>query len=202
MGWAVSSSRCRPMKPTVAVGSRARAPSSMPSPARRTGTRQTGPEISSTSVSVSGVLMRTCFVGMLPVASATMMRASSFMACLKSGVLVRASRRTASLWRLSGPSTTRRFFASLMVSLIKWVRLRQGGYPVAQAIRLAAGRRHDDLGDLTHLVLAHAAGSHRRRAEPDTACYGGRFGIIRHHVLVAGDADRFERIFQMLACEA
>src|SRR5215203_6936306 len=152
------------MKPTVAVGSRARAPSSMPSPARRTGTRQTGPEISSTPVSVSGVLMRTCLVGTFPVASATMMRANSFMACLKSGVLVRSSRRTASLWRLRGPSTTWRFFTSGVVSLIERVRLRQGRYPLPQAVHLAAGRRHDDLGDLAHLVLAHAAGRHRRRA--------------------------------------
>src|ERR671921_1454450 len=199
MGWAVSSSRCRPMKPTVAVGSRARAPSSMPSPARRTGTRQTGPEISSTPVSVSGVLMRTCFVGMFPVASATMMRASSFMACLKSGVFVRSSRRTASLWRLKGPSTTCRFFASWVVSLIERVRLSQGRNPILQALSFTAGRRHDDLGDFAHLVLAHAAGRHGRRAEADTAGYCGRFGIIGHHVLVAGDADRFKRIFQFLA---
>src|SRR5829696_1282857 len=190
------------MKPTVAVGRRARAPSSIPSPARKTGTRQTGPEISSTSVSVSGVLMRTCFVGMLPVASATMMRASSFIACLKSEVLVRSSRRTASLWRLSGPSTTRRFFAAGVVSLIERVRLRQGRHSNPQALRFTTGRRHDDLGDLTHLILAHAAGRHRCRAEPDTACYGGRFGIVRHHVLVAGDADCFEGMFQILAGDA
>src|SRR5918997_6665810 len=187
------------MKPTVAVGSRARAPSSMPSPARRTGTRQTGPEISSTSVSVRGVLMRACLVGMLPVASATMIRASSFMACLKSGVLVRSSRRTASLWRLKGPSTTRRFCTSGLISLIERVRLRQGGHPVPEAVGLASGGRDYDVGDLAHLVLAHAAGRHRRRAEPDPAGYGGRFGIVGHHVLVAGDADRLERILQFLA---
>src|SRR4051812_10140721 len=190
------------MKPTVAVGSRASAPSSIPSPARRTGTRQTGPEISSTSVSVRGVLMRTCFVGMFPVASATMMSVSSFMACLKSGVLVRSSRRTASLWRLRGLSTTWRVFTSGVVSLIKRVHLRQGRHPVPQAVRLAARGRHDDLGDLAHLVLAHAAGRHRRRAEPDATGYGRRLGVVGDHVFVAGDADRFERIFQFLAGNA
>src|SRR5918995_4886618 len=202
MGWAVSSSRCRPMKPTVAVGSRARAPSSMPSPARRTGTRQTGPEISSTSVSVSGVLMRTCFVGMLPVASATMMRASSFMACLKSGVLVRSSRRTASLWRLKGPSTTWRFFTSGLVSLIQWVGFRKGFYSVAQAVGLSARGGDDNVGDLLHLVFTHAAGRHCRGAQPDATGHGRWLGVVRDHVLVAGDADGFQGIFEFLTCDA
>ena len=49
-----------------------------------------------------GVRIWTWRVGMFPVASATRIRASSFMACLKSAVVVRSSRRTASLWRLKG----------------------------------------------------------------------------------------------------
>src|SRR5829696_9299802 len=141
----------------------------MPRPARRTGTRQTGPEISSTSVSVSGVRIWTWRVGIVPVASATMIRASSFMACLKSAVVVRSSRRTASLWRLKGPSTTWRFFTSGVVSLIQRVSLRKGLHPVTQAVCLAVRGSDDDLRYLVHLVVAHAAGRHGRGAEPDAA---------------------------------
>src|SRR5919112_3390019 len=187
------------MKPTGAVGRRSSAPSTIPRPARRTGTRQTGPEISSTSVWVRGVRIWTWRVGMFPVASATMMRASSFMACLKSAVVVRSSRRTASLWRLRGPSTTWRFFTSGVVSLIQRVSLRKGPYPVAQAVRLPAGGGDDDLRYLVHLVLAHAAGRHRRGAEPDAAGDGRWLGVVGDHVLVAGDAYGLERIFEFLA---
>src|SRR5215212_5245609 len=138
---------------------------------------------------------------MLPVASATIMRASSFIACLKSGVLVRSSRRTASLLRLRGPFTTWRFFTSGVVSLIQRVGLRKGLHPVAQSFCLSVRGRDDDVRDLMHLVLAHAPGRHRRRAEPDSARDGRRLGIVRYHVLVAGDADGFERIFEFLACD-
>src|SRR5215208_350215 len=101
---------------------------------------------------------------MFPVASATIMRASSFMACLKSTVLVRSSRRTASLWRLKGPSTTWRFFTSGLVSLIQRVSLREGLYPVVQAGGLALCGCEDDLCDLVHLILTHSSGRHRRCA--------------------------------------
>src|SRR5215211_2725805 len=201
MGWAVSSSRWRPMKPTVAVGRRASAPSSMPRPARRTGTRQTGPEISSTSVSVKGVLIWTWRVGIFPVASATMIRASSFMACLKSAVVVRSSRSTASLLRLRGPSTTWRFFTSGAVSLIQRASLRKGLNPVAQAVCLSVRGRDYDVRDLVHLVLAHAPGRHCRGAQPDAAGHGRWLGVVRDHVLVAGEADGLERIFEFLACD-
>src|SRR5215207_2457870 len=190
------------MKPTVAVGSRASAPSSIPRPARSTGTRQTGPEISSTSVSVKGVRIWTGLVGILLVASATMMRASSFMACLKSGVRVRSSRRTASLCRLRGPSTTWRFFKSGLISLIERESVCEGPHPLAQAACLTARGCDDDAGDLAHLFLAHAAGRHRRGAETDAAGHGRRLGVVRDHVLVAGDADRLQRFFQFLACDA
>src|SRR5215203_3016280 len=106
---------------------------------------------------------------MFPVASATMIRASSFMACLKSAVLVRSSRRTASLLRLKGPSTTWRFITSGVVSLIERECLRKGSRPVAQAVCPAARGCDDDLCDLAHLVLAHTTGGHRRGAEPDAA---------------------------------
>src|SRR5215213_11107239 len=172
------------MKPTVAVGRRASAPSSIPRPALKTGT-----EISSTSVSVKGVLIWTWRVGIFPVASATMMRASSFMACLKSAVVVRSSRRTASLWRLKGPSTMCRFFTSGVVSLIQRVSLRKGLHPVAQAVCLSARGCDDNVCDLVHLVLTHAAGRHRRGAQPDAAGHGRRLRVVRDHVLVAGDAD-------------
>src|ERR687889_2255294 len=190
------------MKPTVALGSRASAPSSMPRPARRTGTRHTGPEISSTSVSVKGVRIRTWRVGISPVASATMIRASSFMACLKSAVEVRSSRRTASLWRLKGPSTTWRFFTSGVVSLIQGESLGKCLYPVAQAIGLSACGCDDDFGDLLHLVFAHAAGRHRRCAEPDAAGHGRWLRVVWDHVLVAGYADSLQGIFQFLARDA
>src|ERR671917_874432 len=195
MGWAVSSSRWRPIKPTVAVGKRASAPSSMPRPARRTGTRQTGPEISSTSVSVSGVRIRTGRVGMSRVASATMIRASSFIACLNSGVGVRSSRKTASLCRIKGASTTWRFFASS----IQREGLGEGGDAVAQAIELAAGSLDDDLGDLAHLVRSHTAGRHRRGPEADAAGDGRLLGVVRDHVLVARDADGLEGLLELLA---
>src|SRR5918994_4805948 len=195
MGWAVTSSLKSPMNPTVASGSRARAPSSIPRPARRTGTRQTGPEISSTAVSASGVRIWTGRVGMSRVASATMIRASSFMACLNSGVGVRSSRRTASLCRLSGPSTMWRFFASL----IQREGGGQGGDALTQAVELAAGGAGYDVGDLTHLVRAHASGRHGCGAEPDAARYHRCLGVVRDHVLVAGEADRFERLLQLLA---
>src|SRR5918998_397297 len=200
MGWAVTSSRKSPMNPTVAFGSRARAPSSIPRPARRTGTRQTGPEISSTSVSVSGVLMRAGRVGMSRVASATMIRASSFMACLNSGVGVRSSRSTASLCRLNGPSTTRRFLVSGcagFASLIEREGRGQGGDALAQAVELAAGRARDDVGDLAHLVRAHAARRHGRGAEPDAARHRRLLRVVRDHVLVAGDAHRLERLLEL-----
>src|SRR5215211_4384090 len=190
------------MKPTVASGSRARAPSSIPRPARRTGTRQTGPEISSTAVSASGVRIWTGRVGMSRVASATMIRASSFMACLNSGVGVRSSRRTASLCRLSGPSTMWRFLASGFTSLIQREGGSQGGDALTQAVELAAGGAGNDVGDLTHLVGAHASGRHGGGAEPDAARYHRRLGVVRDHVLVAGDADRFECLLQLLACGA
>src|SRR5215216_7752238 len=173
----------------------------MPRPARRTGTRQTGPEISSTSVSVSGVRIWTWRVGIFPVASPTMIRASSFMACLKSAVVVRSSRRTASLWRLKGPSTTCSFFTSGVVSLIQRVSLRKGLHPVAQAVCLAVRGCDDNVCDLLHIVLTHAAGRHRCGAQPDTAGHGRRLRIVRDHVLVAGDADGLQRIFQFLACD-
>src|SRR5215210_1657007 len=194
------------MKPTVASGSRARAPSSIPRPARRTGTRQTGPEISSTSVSASGVRIRTGRVGMSRVASATMMSASSLSAWRNSGVRVRSSRRTASLWRLNGPSTTRRFFASGFASgfasLIEWESLGERPDAVAQAVEFAAAGFDDDVGDFAHLGLAHAAGRHGGGAEPDTARDGRGFGVVRDHDLVAGDADRFERLLELLASRA
>src|SRR5215204_611257 len=161
----------------------------MPRPARRTGTRHTGPEISSTSVWVRGVRIWTWRVGMFPVASATMIRASSFMACLKSGVLVRSSRRTASLLRLRGPSTTWRFFTSGVVSLIQRVSLRKGLNPVAQAVYLSVRGRDYDVRDLVHLVLAHAPGRHRRGAQPDAAGHGRGLRVVRDHVLVAGNTD-------------
>src|ERR671917_630679 len=195
MGWAVTSSLKSPMKPTVAFGSRARAPSSIPRPARRTGTRQTGPEISSASVSASGVRMRAGRVGMSRVASATMIRASSFIACLKSGVGVRSSRRTASLCRIKGPSTTWRFFASS----IQREGLGQGTNAVAQALELAARGLDDDLRDLAHLVRPHAAGRHRRGPEPDAARDGRLLGVVRDHVLVARDADGLEGLLELLA---
>src|SRR4028119_238520 len=162
------------MKPTVARGSRARAPSSIPRPARRTGTRQTGPEICSTSVSVSGVLILSGRVGIFLVASATMMRASSRIACRKSLVGVRSSRSTASLWRIRGPSTTKRFRASL----IEGEGVRELGDPVAKAVRLAAGGGADDRCDLAHLLGAHPPRGHGRRPEPDAARdrRGGRGG--------------------------
>src|SRR5918998_2427483 len=106
---------------------------------------------------------------MFPVASATMIRESSFIACLKSAVVVRSSRRTASLLRLKGPSTTWRFSTCGLVSLIQRVGLRKGLHPVAQAVRFAAGGCDDDLRYFVHLVLAHATGRHRRGAEPDAA---------------------------------
>src|SRR5215217_3692714 len=190
------------MNPTVAVGSRASAPSSIPRPARRTGTRQTGPEISSTSVSVNGVRMLTGRVGMLLVASATMMSASSFMACLKSGVRVRSSRSTASLWRLRGPSTTCRFFTSGIASFIERVCLGKRRHPLAQAVRLAARRSDDDAGDLAHLVLAHSARGHGRGAEPDAARDGRGLEVVRYHVLVAGYAHGLQRFFKLLAGDA
>src|ERR687898_1892872 len=199
MGWAVTSSLKSPMNPTVAWGNRARAPSSIPRPARRTGTRQTGPEISSTSVSASGVRIWAGRVGISRVASATMIRASSFMACLNSAVGVRSSRSTASLCRLSGPSTTRRFFASGFASLIQREGGGQGGYALAQPAELAARSPDDDLGDLAHLLRAHTAGRHGGGAEPDAARDGRRLGVVRDHVLVAGDADGLERIFEFLA---
>src|SRR5919199_4500505 len=187
------------MNPTVAFGSKARAPSSIPRPARRTGTRQTGPEISSASVSASGVLMRAGRVGISRVASATMIRASSFIACRNSGVGVRSSRRTASLCRTSGPSTTCRFFASGFASLIQRKGLGQGGDPVAQALELAAGGPGDDLGDLAHLLRPHAAGGHRRGSEADAARDGRLLGVVRDHVLVARDADGLEGLLELLA---
>src|SRR5215210_3636117 len=143
--------------------------------------------------------MRAWLVGMFLVASATRIRVSSFMACLKSAVLVRSSRRTASLWRLRGPSTTWRLFTSGVVSLIERVCLCKGCDPILQAVRLAARGRDDDVGDLPHLVLAHAAGRHRRRAESDAARHSGRLGVVGYHVLVAGDTYGFEGIFQFLA---
>src|SRR5215208_1640449 len=188
------------MNPTVACGNRASAPSSIPRPARRTGTRQTGPEISSTSVSASGVRIRTGRVGMSRVASATMMRASSFMACLNSGVGVRSSRRTASLCWLNGPSTTWRFLASGFASFIEWESLGERPGAVAQAVELAAAGLDDDLRYLAHLGLAHATRRHRCRAEPDAARDGRGLGVVRDHVLVAGDAYRLERLLQLLAC--
>src|SRR5215218_8703234 len=188
------------MNPTVAWGNRARAPSSIPRPARRTGTRHTGPEISSTSVSASGVRIWAGRVGMSRVASATMIRASSFMACLNSAVGVRSSRRTASLCRLSGPSTTWRFFASGFASLIQREGGGQGGDALAQAVELAAGGAGDDVGDLAHLVRAHAAGRHGGGAEPYAARYHRCLGIVRNHVLVAGDTDRFECLLELFAC--
>src|SRR5215210_5933516 len=139
---------------------------------------------------------------MFPVASATMMRASSFMACLKSGVRVRSSRRTASLWRLKGPSTTCRFLTSGLVSLIERVCVRKSRHPLAQALKLAARGCHDDAGDLAHLVFAHAAGGHRRSAEPDAARHRRWLGVVRDHVLVAGDAYGLQGFFQFLACYA
>src|SRR5688572_24394456 len=143
---------------------------------------------------------------MFPVASATMIRASSFMACLKSAVVVRSSRRTASLWRLKGPSTTWsffwRFFTSGVVSLIQRVSLRKGLHPVAQAVCLAVRGCDDDVCDLLHLVLTHAAGRHRRGAQPDTAGHGRWLRVVRYHVLVAGDANGLQRIFEFLACDA
>src|ERR671917_1928754 len=196
MGWAVTSSGKSPMNPTVAFGRRARAPSSIPRPARRTGTRQTGPEISSTSVSVSGVRIRTGRVGMSRVASATMIRASSFIACLNSGVGVRSSRKTASLCRIKGASTTWRFFASS----IQREGLGEGGDAVAQAVELTAGSLDDDLGDLAHLVRPHAAGGHRRGPEADAAGDGRLLGVVRDHVLVARDADGLEGLLELLAC--
>src|ERR687893_1573368 len=199
MGSAVTSSRKSPMNPTVALGSKARAPSSIPRPARRTGTRQTGPDISSTSVSVSGVFMRAGRVGISRVASATMIVASSFIACLNSGVGVRSSRRTASLWRTSGPSTTRRFFASGFASLIEREGLGEGADAVAQALELAAGGPRDDLGDLAHLVRPHAAGGHRRGSEAYAARDGRLLGVVRDHVLVARDADGLEGLLELLA---
>src|SRR5215210_3725205 len=183
------------MNPTVASGNRARAPSSIPRPARRTGTRQTGPEISSTSVSASGVRIRAGRVGMSRVASATMMRASSFMACLNSGVGVRSSRSTASLCRLSGPSTTWRFLASS----IQRESVGQGGDAVAQAVELAADGAGYDVGDLAHLVRAHAAGRHGGGAEPDAARHGRLLRVVRDHVLVAGHADRLEGYLKLRA---
>src|SRR5215210_3210185 len=131
-----------------------------------------------------------------------MMRASSFIACLKSAVVVRSSRRTASLLRLRGPSTTWRFFTSGVVSLIERVRLRKGSHPVAQAVCFAAGGCDDDLRYLLHLVFAHATGRHRRGAEPDAAGDGRWLGVVGDHVLVAGDTDGLERIFEFLAGNA
>src|SRR5215212_10159154 len=65
---------------------------------------------------VKGARIWTWRVGIFPVASPTRIRASSFIACLKSAVVVRSSRRTASLWRLKGSSTTWRFFTSGVVT--------------------------------------------------------------------------------------
>src|SRR4028119_646529 len=166
---------------TTAGGS---APASIPRPALRAGTRQTGPAIASTSVSASGVLTRTVLVGIEWVASATTMRASSFIACLNSGVRVSSSRKTLSFWRTSGPSTTCRFFASS----IKREGLRQGGDPGAQIVRLTAHGPDDYLGDLAHLLLAHSARGHRRRPKPDAAGYGRGLGVVGNHVLVTRHA--------------
>src|SRR5215211_629574 len=195
MGSAVSSSRKRPMKPTVASGSRARAPSSIPRPARRTGTRQTGPEISSTSVCASGVRICTGRVGMSRVASATMMSASSLSAWRNTGVRVRSSRRTASLCRLNGPSTMRRFFASS----IQREGLGEGAHAVSQPVELAAGGAGDDLGDLAHLVRAHAAGRHGGGSKTHPARDGRLLGVVGDHVLVARDAHGLEGLFELLA---
>src|SRR5918998_6185560 len=183
------------MKPTVAFGNRARAPSSIPRPARRTGTRHTGPEISSACVSASGVRMRAGRVGMSRVASATMIRASSFIACLKSGVGVRSSRKTASLCRIKGPSTTWRFFASS----IQREGFGEGADAAAQPVELAAGSLDDDLGDLAHLVRSHTAGRHRRGPEADAAGDGRLLGVVRDHVLIARDADGLEGLLELLA---
>src|SRR4028119_1879216 len=182
------------MKPTVARGSRARAPSSIPRPARRTGTRQTGPEICSTSVCVSGVLMLSWRVGILLVASATMMSESSRIACRKSVVGVRSSRRTASLWRLKGPSTTKR----LLGSLIEGEGIGELGDPVAEALGLAAGGGADDGCDLAHLVGPHPARGHGRRPEPDAARGGWGLGVVGDHVLVARHPDDFQRLLQLV----
>src|SRR5215218_4977166 len=195
MGSAVSSSRKRPMKPTVASGSRARAPSSIPRPARRTGTRQTGPEISSTSVCASGVRICTGRVGMSRVASATMMSASSLSAWRNTGVRVRSSRRTASLCRLNGPSTMRRFFASS----IQREGLGEGAHAVSQPVELAAGGAGDDLGDLAHLVRTHAAGRHGGGSKTHPARDGRLLGGVRDHVQVARDNHGLEGHFELLA---
>jgi hypothetical protein len=62
--------------------------------------------------------------------------------------------------------------------------------------------RHDDVSDLLHLVLTHAAGRHRCGAQPDTAGHGRRLGVVRDHVLVAGDANSLQRIFEFLALDS
>src|SRR5215210_1780453 len=185
------------MNPTVARGSRARAPSSIPRPARRTGTRQTGPEICSTSVCVSGVLILSVRVGIFRVASATMMRASSRIACRKSVVGVRSSRSTASLWRLKGPSTIKR----LSRSLIEWEGLRELGNPVAQSLCLAAGCGADDGRDLAHLLGPHPTRGHGRRPEPDAARDGRGLGVVWDHVLVARHPDGLQRLLQLVAVD-
>src|SRR5215217_8228317 len=173
-----------PIKPTVASGRRARAASSIPRPARNTGTRQTGRAISSTSISARGVLMRAAFVGITLAASATMIRESS-------GMGVSASRKTFSFWRTRGPSTTRRFFASG----IEWIGLRQCRNPFLQSLRLASRGPGDHLRYLAHLFLAHPARGHRRRSEADTARYRRRLGIVGDHVLVARDPHGIQLLF-------
>src|SRR4028118_508694 len=183
------------MKPTVASGSRASAPSSIPRPARRTGTRQTGPEIPSPAISASGVRTRTPLVGMVRVASATIIRESSFMACLNSGVRVPSSRSVLSLFRDSGPSTRCRFAASN----IQRMCLRKRRYTVPQTFCLASRGPHDDLGDLTHLFLTHPARRHRRSTEPYATRHGRRLRVVGYHVLVASDPYLIEQLLQLFA---
>ena len=99
---AVASSRCRPMWPTRAAGSSSSTASSMPSPARSTGTTTTSPATTSPSAGPSGVVTVDGFEGTSFSASAASSTEMRFAARRNSGAGVLTSRSSISASWTSG----------------------------------------------------------------------------------------------------
>src|SRR5690606_25178113 len=89
---------------------------------------------------------------------------------------------------------------------IKRVRRAQAGHPLAGLLPddlIARVRQHpvDDVRNLLHLGFLHAAGRHRRRAQPQAAAHSRFLRVKGDRVLVDRDPDLVQQRLRLLARE-
>src|SRR5436190_1308370 len=213
------------MKPTRALETSDRTPSSIPTPARRTGHTATFfPEMRSAVMRSSGVSISTSSVGISFVASYVSRSVSSFTSLRKWTVGVSLSRRYESLCWTSGcltwirrPVPTVWLTAAILPRARCRAGLRDVGGEAAEArverpllaerraasderrdVRALLQRLDDDRRDLAEIIFVEPAHRRRRRPEPHARCDHRRPLLERNGVPVRRDPHLLEPVLRLL----